>query len=509
MWQRYTFYDFRVMAHYLGDLVLLLAAVLVVPLVTALAFGEWEPAVNYLYTIGIALIVGTALCAVCVSPGQLNRQQALAVTGFAWIVLALIGAFPLFWSGHYGSYLDALFDAVSGFTSTGASVIMDLDHLAYSDNMWRFVMHFVGGLGLVVILLSLGMGGHGGSSMYSSEGRSEHVLPNIVQATRLILRVSVVMVSVFGLVIGLYCLISGMEPVRAFLHGVWLAISSFMTAGFTPASSNVYGYHSLPMEITIMVLMLLGGVNFALYGALWVGRTHDLFSDSELRAMAIWLTVLVVAATLSLAASTSFSDAGGIMRRGLFMILSAASTSGLMTVTQNQMVTVLSSGAFLVLAFAMSVGLASGSTAGGMKVNRLGIVARTVAATIKRTASADTAVIVSKYYHVGKRVVSESASREAMTIFSLFIAMFGIGTITAIAYGYEATQAIFDSVSMASNGGLTSGIIAPDMPMGLESLYIWMMWAGRLEFVTLIALVVKILVSVKEGVRFHRGEGDR
>ena len=95
-----------------------------------------------------------------------------------------------------------------------------------------------------------------------------------------------------------------------------------------------------------------------------------------------------------------------------------------------------------------------------------------------------------------------------MTIFTLFMAMYAIGTLTAIAYGYEATSAIFDSVAMASNGGLTSGIVAADMPAGLEALYIFMMWAGRLELVTLFALVMKILVSAKEGVRKLRKEAE-
>ena len=508
MWQRYTFYDLRVVAHYLGDLILLLAAVLVVPFVTAVVFREWDPAVHYLYAIGISLIVGTLLCYVCISPGQLSRQQALAVTGFAWIALALIGAIPLFLSGHYGSYLDALFDAVSGFTSTGASVISDLDHLAYSDNMWRFVMHFVGGLGLVVILLSLGMGGRGASSMYSTEGRSEHVLPNIVQTARLILRIAVVMVGVFGLVLGVCCVIAGMEPVRAFLHGIWLAITGFVTAGFTPMASNVYAYHSIPLEIALMVLMLLGGLNFGLYAALWKGRTGDLLEDSEVRAIAVWLTLLTAVTALSLAASASFSEGPAIMRRGLFMVVSAASTSGLMTVTGNQLVTSFSSGSFLVLALAMSVGLASGSTAGGIKINRLSIITRSILATIKQTASADSAVVISKYYHVGKRVVSDAAAKEAMTIFALFIAMYAVGTLAAIAYGYEATSAIFDSVAMASNGGLTSGIVAADMPAGLELLYIMMMWAGRLEFVTLFALVMKLLMSAKDGLRQAREDND-
>ncbi len=508
MWQRYTLYDLRVIAHYLGDLILLLAAVLVVPFVTAIVFQEWQPAVHYLYAIGISLIVGSLLCFVCVSPGQLKRQQALAVTGLAWVVLALIGAIPLFLSGHYVSYLDALFEAVSGFTSTGATVVTDLDHLSYADNMWRFAMHFVGGIGLIVVLLSLGMGGSGATSMYSSEGRNEHVLPNIVQTARLILRISVLMVLVFGALIAVWCLIAGMEPVRATLHGFWLAITGFMTAGFTPGNANVYGYHSVPLELTLMTLMLLGGLNFALYAALWKGRSSDVFADSEVRSIFVWLTLLVVVIAISLADSAQFSQGAAIVRRGLFMLFSAASTTGLMVVTENQLTTAFPSGAFLVLAIAMSIGLAQGSTAGGIKVNRVSTIARSVVATVKQAASVNTAVIVSKYYHVGKRVLSSAEIKEAMTIFSLFIAVYAIGTLAAIANGYEATAAIFDSVAMASNGGLTSGIVTSGMPMGLEFLYILMMWAGRLEFVALFALVAKGVVSIREGVRKLRRDAE-
>ena len=114
MWQRFTLYDIRVIGHYLGTLILFSAAAMAVPLVTAVLCGEWEPAARYLLAIGITFIVGSLLRFLRIESGRLNRQQALAVTGLAWIVLAFIAAIPLFFSGHYAVYLDALFDAVSG-----------------------------------------------------------------------------------------------------------------------------------------------------------------------------------------------------------------------------------------------------------------------------------------------------------------------------------------------------------------------------------------------------------
>ena len=147
MWQRLSLYDIRVIGHYLGSLTLISTIGLLVPLVTAIVFGEWSAAARYFLTAGIFLIAGSALRFLRVQPGRLSRQQAFAVTGFAWLVLALFAALPLAWSGHYANYLDALFEAVSGLTTTGASIVRDLDHLSYADNMWRFMMHLMGGIG--------------------------------------------------------------------------------------------------------------------------------------------------------------------------------------------------------------------------------------------------------------------------------------------------------------------------------------------------------------------------
>ena len=159
MWQRFTLYDLRVIGHYLGTLILFSALTMVVPLLTALVFQEWEPAARYLFAAGLALTAGALLRFLRIEPGRLSRRQALAVTGTAWIILALFASVPLYFSGHYATYLDALFDGVSGLTTTGATVIQDLNHLSNADNMLRFMMHLLGGLGLIVVALSIGLFG--------------------------------------------------------------------------------------------------------------------------------------------------------------------------------------------------------------------------------------------------------------------------------------------------------------------------------------------------------------
>ncbi len=497
MWQRFSLYDLRVIGHYLGTLTQLFAALMAVPFITALVFQEWEPAERYLLGIGIALVIGTLLQFLRIEPGRLGRRQALAVTGFAWIVLAFFASVPLFLSGHYATYMDALFDGVSGLTTTGATVALDIDHFSNADNMFRFMMHLVGGLGLIVVALSLGIfGKRSGSSLYTAEGRSEHVVPNVVQTTQLILRITLVIIFIAAVVLTALCISIGMEPVRAVLQSIWLAISAFTTGGFAPMAESVSYYNSIPIEIFLMLLMILGSISFVVHAEVWKGRLQSFFGDIEIRTMLIWLLVMTVVVAASLSASALFSDLPAIIRRGLFMVVSAFSTTGFQNVTTNQLTTVFSSGAFLALALIAAVGGSAGSTAGGVKLHRVGIIFKSIVSTVKEAVSPSSARVVVSYNHLGRRVLSSDAVKEAMTVFVLFVITYSVGALVGIAHGYEASQAIMESVSMTSNGGIITGIVTPGMSPSLEAFYIFQMWAGRLEFVTLLAVLAEIIASL-------------
>ena len=497
MWQRFTWYDIRVIGHYLGMLVLFSSVALLAPLITAIIFQEWIPASHYLFSIGLSLIVGSALRFMRIEPGRLNRQQALVVTGLAWVVLAFMATIPLYLSGHYDTFLDAMFDGVSGITTTGASIISDLDHLSYADSMWRFVMILLGGLGLVVVALSFGLfGKRSGASLFVSEGRSEHVVPNVVQTTQLILRITLVIIFIAAVVLTALCISIGMEPVRAVLQSIWLAISAFTTGGFAPMAESVSYYNSIPIEIFLMLLMILGSISFVVHAEVWKGRLQSFFGDIEIRTMLIWLLVMTVVVAASLSASALFSDLPAMIRRGLFMVVSAFSTTGFQNVTTNQLTTVFSSGAFLALALIAAVGGSAGSTSGGVKLHRVGIIFKSIVSTVKEAVSPSSARVVVSYNHLGRRVLSSDAVKEAMTVFVLFVITYSVGALVGIAHGYEASQAIMESVSMTSNGGIITGIVTPGMSPSLEAFYIFQMWAGRLEFVTLLAVLAEIIVSL-------------
>ncbi len=497
MWQRFTLHDLRVIGHYLGTLIMFSVILMVVPLIVALVLTEWEPALRYLFGIGITLTAGAGLRFLRIEPGRLNRQQALVVVGLAWIVLALFCTIPLYMSGHYASYLDALFEGVSGLTTTGASLVVDLDHISYADNIFRFMMHMFGGVGLIVVTLSIGLfGKRTGSSLFTSEGRTEHVVPNVVQTARFIVRITLIVVAVGTALLMLLCMLEGMEPVRALINAFGLAVSGFETGGMTPMAQSITYYHSVLIELVLMMLMIMGAINFVLYAEVFNGRIGNFFRDIEVRTAVIWVGAMTLIVTAALAAGPLFSDVFAILRRGLFMVVSAFTTTGFQIITTNELTAVLTSGAFFALGIVMAVGGSAGSTTGGIKLFRVGIIFKSIVSTVKETLAPDSARVVVSYGHVGRRILSSTVVKEAMTVFVLYVVTYVVGALVGIAHGYDATQAIFESVAMASNGGIITGIASPGMPATLELFYIFEMWVGRLEFVTLLAVVAQVVVSI-------------
>ena len=218
----------------------------------------------------------------------------------------------------------------------------------------------------------------------------------------------------------------------------------------------------------------------------------------------IWMAIATIVFTAALCASPRFSGMLAILRRGLFMLVSAFSTTGFQIITTNQLTTAFTSGAFLTLAIVMAIGGGAGSTAGGIKLSRIGIIFKSIISTIKEALAPDSARVVVSYYHVGRRVLAPEIVKEAMTVFILFVVTYVIGALVGIAHGYDATQSIFESIAMTSNGGLVTGIVTPGMPVSLELFYMLQMWVGRLEFITLLALTAEIIASFIPRRRWRR-----
>ena len=499
MWARIDSADIRTVIHYLGTLLVFIGFTMFAPLLLALVAGERGPAYDFAFAAGLTVLLGIIMRFARLRPPDIDRRQALIVTGLIWIVASLAAAVPLYLSGHFLSYVDALFEAVSGYTDTGSVLVQDLDHMADSHNLWRFILQLVGGQGIIVIALGMGLFARfsGSGALYSAEGRSDRIVPRLADTARFIAGISAVFVGTGTLALTIVGLTIGLPPARAVFHGFTVTISAFHTGGFSPMSTSFIYYHSAVYEIVAMIIMLSGMFSFALYVYAMLKGPKEFLKDIEVRTIAVWIAIVLAILIATMARDPWMPDIVTTVRRGLFMVVSAASNTGFTVLHTEQLGSLMLPGTLFALILAMAMGGATSSTTGGIKALRVGIVFKAILAEMRTTLSPPTARSSTRYEHMGSRIVDKQEVSSAMSIFLLFIFMYIGAALVGVAYGYEPLHALFESVAVTSNAGLTSGVVTASMPEGLKFVYIFAMLAGRLEFMALLTALAGIVVSVR------------
>lgn len=496
MWIPLHLDEVRGILHYIGVLIVGLAIVMVVPLVTALAWQEWNPAVDYLMSIAITVSLGALLMLADTTSPAITHRQALLISPLVWLVASFLGAIPLALSGHYGSYLDALFECVSGFTTSGLTLTQNADHLANAHNMWRHLTHLLGGQGIIVAAISFAIGLKGGAfSLYLAEGRDERILPNVVHTARFIWFVTAIWVALGTIVLGVVNLWLGMQPDRSFLHSFWITIAAYDTGGFAPQSQNSMYYHNWVFELVTMFLMLAGMLNFNLHSDIWRGDRKEIFQNLEARTLFGNFLVLASLVGAGLGMSALYSSNTEVLRKGIYHVVSAHSGTGHQSVYPSQWAD-FGPLAFFVMILAMAFGGMVSSTAGGIKALRIGVILKAAVLEVRRMLSPPSAVVRTSFHHMVQRPLTPQLVSTALMVFALYLVTYLTGGVIGTFYGYGLADSFFESASAAANVGMSTGITAPSMPAGLKITYILEMWAGRFEFFTLIVLFVAIIISL-------------
>jgi trk system potassium uptake protein TrkH len=201
-----------------------------------------------------------------VKKSNFQWKHGFVIASLSWIILTVVCAVPYRLSGHTYSLLDACFDVMSGFTTTGLALTQDLDHLSNALNMWRHMLTFIGGQGMVVLALTFLTKEIGGAyKIYVGEGKDIELVPNVKGTARHIWVISLVYLILGTAALWIVGISIGLHPVSAFLHALYIFESSWSTGGFAPNTQNIMYYHSLVYETVAMIIFILGSLNFGLH----------------------------------------------------------------------------------------------------------------------------------------------------------------------------------------------------------------------------------------------------
>jgi trk system potassium uptake protein TrkH len=482
--------DIKIIGFHLGKIIIGLAATMLLPLFIGVIRRETNPSLDFIIAIAISVILWLLLKKLCFTEKDLNWMQGMIVVSLSWLVAMWLAAIPLYLSGHWKSYLDACFDTMSGFATTGLALVQDLDHLSYAHNFWRHLIMFIGGQGIVIVALSLFVKGFSGAfKLYVGEARDEKILPNVISTSRFIWLVSLVFLFLGTLALGITGILNGMGIFNAFFHGACVFMAAFDTGGFAPQSQNILYYHSLAYEIITILIMILGAINFKLHYHLWMGNRREILKNIEARTFILTVTLTFLVTAVGLYQAGIYPKAMVLFRKGFYQLISAHTGTGYQTIYAWQFITDWNDLALVGIICAMALGGAVCSTTGAIKMIRIGIISKAILQDIKRIILPERAVVVKKFHHIREIFIDDKQARAALTITLAYIILYGTGAIIGMFCGYPFLSSLFESTSAAANVGLSCGITAITMPVVLKYTYIVQMWAGRLEFMSVFTLL--------------------
>ena len=412
---------------------------------------------------------------------QLSTKEGFCIVVGSWLVACVVGTFPyLLWGGEF-TPINALFESVSGFTTTGATVLSDIEALPRGMQFWRMSSTWIGGMGVVMFALVI-LPSMGSSKMtLSNVELSTLAKENYRYRTQIIVRILLVVYVGLTVVAVLLLRAAGMTWFDALCHGM----SASATSGFSTRSASIAYYNSPSIDTILIFVMTTAGIHFGLIYATVIGKRNNIFRSEVTR----WYLGLLLAGgtviALALFGAGLYPTFGTSFRYGLFQIVSLVTTSGFATADTNLWPPL----AVVVLIFGSIVCASAGSTSGGLKVNRLVLAAKMMRSRVQQQQHPNAVIRI----RLDGIVQENDVLHSVMTFIVAYMMLVLVGTVVATICGCDLTTAFTSSISMVGNVGPGFGNVGSmdnygALPGVLKLFDALLMLLGRLEIFGLIQL---------------------
>jgi trk system potassium uptake protein TrkH len=467
--------SYKALGRVLGFLLILLGGVHLVPLILLLPYpNESRVATSFLIPAGASLVTGLLLVALFrrSSPSILTLRYGVLVTFLAWTCACLLSSFPFHLQGM--SFRNALFESVSGWSTTGLTVV-DVEEASHLLLFWRSFLQLLGGAGLILVMASA-LAGPWATGLYQAEGHGDPLLPHMGRTARTIMGIYLGY-TVLG--IGAF-VIAGMSFFEALNHGM----TSLATGGFSTRSGSLGDFNSRAVEGVAVALMFLGQLNFMVHFLLLRGKWKSALRHGELRVFAASLLVGIPVIYFG-AAQPLWGDGLGF-RRALFQGVSALTGTGFSIAPDHLWTSV---GAAILTGFM-----------------RVYLVFKSVVWQIRRFFLPRSAVFQHRIWRGEERVVLDDAHlRGVATYVVLYLLAWSGGSLVLMWHGFGMQESLFEFASALGGVGLSVGITGPGAPSGILWAEMVGMFLGRLEFFVVILGVGKIVLDLRDAWRYRSG----
>ena len=480
----------------------IIGLLLLVPIIVAVIYKEFDIIPHFLIASSITFILCNVGIHFLRTKKEMELKHALCFAALMWIFSMMLAGLPLWSTGSVNSYLDGCFDAMSGFTTTGLTLVPNIDHLPYSINFYRHFLQFVGGVGIVVIsLIILSRSEISSVLAFRGEARDMGIRPNVVRTSRVILGIAVTFMVVGAILFTIVGIEEGADIGTSVFDGLNYSMAAYSTGGFAPHSQNMLFYHSTLYEIIALIIFLIGSFNFSFHFAMLSGKRREIFKNTEIKTIFVTLALSTLVISGLLLFSGVYSSPEILFRKAFFQAASAHTTTGFGTVYPAQISTIWPSTVLFMMSLVMVIGACANSTGGGIKAIRVGIIAKSFIKEVKKALSPSSAVVTAKFHHVEDVPLTDTIARGAMLIALGYVLLFIVGTTITVLHGYSMPNSMYETASAVGNVGLSSGITSPAMPGLLKVTYIFLMWAGRLEITAVLVLMGFAILGLRRGIK--------
>ena len=471
--------NYRMISYILGWILIFEGLFLSVPMLTAIVYGE-SVLPSYLIAMGICFLIGGLLVFKKPKKKQLFAREGCVIVALSWIVLSAFGALPFLMTRESPTFIDALFETVSGFTTTGASILSDVEKLSHASLMWRSFTHWVGGMGVLVFMLTiLPMSGgyHMNLMRAESPGPSVERFVPTVKSTAKILYGIYICLSLLELLL----LLVGKMPM---FDALTLTFGTAGTGGFGIKNDSI-GSYTTYQQTVITIFMILFGVNFNVYFLFLLKKIRQGLKNEELRAYLGIILGAILLITVNIAGK--FGNPFLAFHHAAFQVGSIITTTGYSTVDFNTWPTFSKT----VLVLLMLIGASAGSTGGGIKVSRIVILAKSVKKELKQYLHPHS---ISKIKMDGKPVEHEVV-RSINVFLIAYLLIYAVSMLIVSLDNFDFTTTFTSVAATINNIGPGLDLVGPAANFGILSVpsklvLIFDMLAGRLEIFPLLLLFV-------------------
>ena len=469
--------NYRMLGYLFGIIMLIEAALMTLPLIVALIFGE-SP-VPFLLTIAILIAVSLPLMWRKPKDTRIYAKEGFVASAGAWILLSLFGALPFVFSGAIPNYIDAIFETVSGFTTTGASILQEIESLPKGILFWRSFTHWVGGMGVLVFMLAI-LPADNGQAMHLLRAEvpgptKDKIVPKMRQTALILYGIYMCLTLIL-----IFLLLLTKMPLY---DSIVNAFATAGTGGFSVKNASIGAYNNPAAEWIIGIFMIVFGVNFNIYFLLLVKRFRDVLKNEELRIYLVVCALATVLITVNIL--DYFSSTADAIRTAFFQAITIISTSGFATTDFN----LWPSFSKTILLLLMILGSCAGSTAGGLKISRVIIAVKNMFRSIKKTVRPRSVNVV----RLDGEALTEATLHTTANYLSIYFALIVAVTLLLSIDGFDLETNLSATLACINNVGPGFSVVGPTGNFSgfsylSKMLLSFTMLAGRLEFMPLLIL---------------------